>query len=160
MEPFPIIRGQAGFANPNALAEYLEVAPITVRRWDQKGPPKAVRLLLQILGRDLSWLGKTWEGMYFDYEGYIRGATRNRLHGGNLRAIENMERLIELQDMRIRELRAADEALEKFRAEVQKAIDAGTERPYRTPVSLKAGFRERGPARNRLRIHLTRRFYW
>lgn len=54
MEPFALVRGKAGFGNPEALADFLQVTTRTVRNWDQKGPPKAVKLLMQVLGRDLS----------------------------------------------------------------------------------------------------------
>ncbi|MDD2760904.1 MAG: hypothetical protein PHH11_11490 [Methylomonas sp.] len=133
MEPFPLIRGRAGFGSPKALAEYLEVSTITAKRWDQKGPPKAVKLLMQILGRDLSWLGETWEGIYFDHEGYLKGATRARLHGGDLRAIERMEAIIAIHERERLEARHDAEIFKRFQGAVRAAIEAGKHMPPRPP---------------------------
>jgi len=77
---------EAGF-NRNTLAEYLEVSEQTIKRWEKTDkPPRAVFLLLKILGKKLDYINESFKDFYF-WDGELYTPERIPVTAGQIRSI-------------------------------------------------------------------------
>jgi hypothetical protein len=60
------------------------------------GPPVTVKTLLQVLAKDLEWMGQEWAGFRL-YNGELLGPNGEWITPGMIRAFPHMERALELQ---------------------------------------------------------------
>jgi hypothetical protein len=110
---FHELRHRAGYLDNRKLAELCEVTERTVQNWERVGPPASVTKLLQVIARDLEWLGPDWRGYRF-WNGELLGPNRERITPGMIRAYPHMERALELH-----RLAALEEHRAKARVQAQ-----------------------------------------
>ncbi len=102
---------QAGFFR-KTLATYLNVSPITVKRWEMSNkPPVAVVKLLHILINDLSHLGDEWAGFYF-FNGELVTPESEFITPGKIRAHRFLNMSIDFLNEDNRKLKQEIERLE------------------------------------------------
>jgi hypothetical protein len=88
------LRHRAGFADLRQLARFCDVCPRTVQNWDRHGAPVAITKLLQLLARDLEWLGPEWRGFRFWGEELL-GPEGEHINPGLIRAYPRLERALD-----------------------------------------------------------------
>jgi DNA-binding XRE family transcriptional regulator len=90
------LRHRAGYLDKKRLAQLCGVTERTVENWEKVGPPTAVKTLLQVLAKDLEWMGQEWAGFRL-YNGELLGPNGEWITPGMIRAFPHMERALELQ---------------------------------------------------------------
>jgi len=104
---------EAGF-HRDTLAKYIDVSEQTIKRWEKTDrPPRAVFLLLKILGKKLDYVNAGFAGFYF-WNGELYTPERTPITAGQIRSIPFLNMTIEFYHQQERSRSKAVIQAERF----------------------------------------------